>query len=235
MSVPVPDLPLVFDCRFALELGKFRLDVNLQSSSQVVGIFGVSGAGKSSILHAIAGIHTPVSGRIAVGGEVWFERANGADGTAQRAFIHRLLNRHAPRTNLAMQKRRVGLVFQDAQLFPHKSVKDNLLFGYRHIKAHERQFHFDEIVSLLKLEHLVNRMPSKLSGGEKQRVALGRALLYSPKVLLLDEPLSALDSQHKQEILPFFGSIISTTSIPMLYVSHDKAEIESLSDEIYYL
>lgn len=91
------------------------------------------------------------------------------------------------------------------------------------------------MITLLKLEHLIKRMPSKLSGGEKQRVALGRALLYSPRLLLLDEPLSALDSTHKAEILPFFQAVIRNTNIPILYVSHDKAEIEQLTDEIYYL
>lgn len=207
--------PLVFDCDFFLSLGKFQLLANLQSTKQVMGLFGVSGSGKTSILHSIAGINTPKQGKIIINGQTWFDSQK--------------------KINLSTQQRRVGLVFQDAQIFPHKSVMENLLFGYRNISPENRRFQIDEIIDLLKLEHLTHRMPTKLSGGEKQRVALGRALLYSPQLLLLDEPLSALDSIHKQEILPFFQQIITTTQIPILYVSHDKDEISALTDEIYFL
>ena len=207
--------PLVFDCDFLLSLGKFQLLANLQSTKQVMGLFGVSGSGKTSILHSIAGINTPKQGKIIINGQTWFDSQK--------------------KINLSTQQRRVGLVFQDAQIFPHKSVMENLLFGYRNISPENRRFQIDEIIDLLKLEHLTHRMPTKLSGGEKQRVALGRALLYSPQLLLLDEPLSALDSIHKQEILPFFQQIITTTQIPILYVSHDKDEISTLTDEIYFL
>ena len=207
--------PLVFDCDFFLSLGKFQLLANLQSTKQVMGLFGVSGSGKTSILHSIAGIYTPKQGKIIINGQTWFDSQK--------------------KINLSTQQRRVGLVFQDAQIFPHKSVMENLLFGYHNISPKNRRFQIDEIIDLLKLEHLTHRMPTKLSGGEKQRVALGRALLYSPQLLLLDEPLSALDSIHKQEILPFFQQIITTTQIPILYVSHDKDEISALTDEIYFL
>ena len=207
--------PLVFDCDFLLSLGKFQLLANLQSTKQVMGLFGVSGSGKTSILHTIAGINTPKQGKIIINGQTWFDSQK--------------------KINLSTQQRRVGLVFQDAQIFPHKSVMENLLFGYRNISPENRRFQIDEIIDLLKLEHLTHRMPTKLSGGEKQRVALGRALLYSPQLLLLDEPLSALDSIHKQEILQFFQQIITTTQIPILYVSHDKDEISALTDEIYFL
>ena len=207
--------PLVFDCDFLLSLGKFQLLANLQSTQQVMGLFGVSGSGKTSILHSIAGINTPKQGKIIINSQTWFDSQK--------------------KINLSTQQRRVGLVFQDAQIFPHKSVMENLLFGYRNISPENRRFQIDEIIDLLKLEHLTHRMPTKLSGGEKQRVALGRALLYSPQLLLLDEPLSALDSIHKQEILPFFQQIITTTQIPILYVSHDKDEISALTDEIYFL
>ena len=207
--------PLVFDCDFLLSLGKFQLLANLQSTQQVMGLFGVSGSGKTSILHSIAGINTPKQGKIIINGQTWFDSQK--------------------KINLSTQQRRVGLVFQDAQIFPHKSVMENLLFGYRNISPENRRFQIDEIIDLLKLEHLTHRMPTKLSGGEKQRVAMGRALLYSPQLLLLDEPLSALDSIHKQEILPFFQQIITTTQIPILYVSHDKDEISALTDEIYFL
>lgn len=203
----------MFDCQFRLSLGKKTLDVNLVKSAPVVGIFGRSGAGKSSILHALAGIVTPTEGHIVIDEQVWFD----------------------DKTNLSPQNRRVGLVFQDAQLFPHKSVMDNLLFGYNNITPSDRRFYPHEIIELLKLDTLTHRPPKNLSGGEKQRVALGRALLYSPKLLLLDEPLSALDCEHKDEILPFFEHIRDTLAIPMLYVSHDKSEIERLTDEVLYL
>lgn len=204
-----------FECHFYLKLGQFSLEVKLYSHATVLGLFGNSGTGKSSILHALAGIHTPQSGHIRIAGQTWFDTQH--------------------QINISIQHRRTGLVFQDAQLFPHKSVLENLLYGYRNIAPHERQFIPDDIIQLLKLEHLLKRMPNKLSGGEKQRVALGRALLYSPCLLLFDEPLSALDNAHKAEILPFFQTVISQTNIPMLYVSHDKAEIDKLTSEIYYL
>lgn len=203
----------MFDCQFRLTLGKKTLDVDLVNTHTVVGIFGRSGSGKSSILHALAGIYTPTSGHIRINGQTWFDR----------------------HCNLSPQQRRVGLVFQDAQLFPHRSVMDNLLFGYHNIQAQERRFAPDEIIGLLKLESLTHRLPKNLSGGEKQRVALGRALLYSPKLLLLDEPLSALDCEHKNEILPFFEYIRDNFAIPMLYVSHDKAEIDRLTKTLLYL
>lgn len=204
---------LVFDCDFTLAFNNITFCE--QSTAQVMGLFGVSGSGKTSILHALAGIHTPKSGKIYINGQAWFD--------------------HTKKINLSLQHRRVGLVFQDAKLFPHKTVMDNLLFGYRNINPNERIFGVDDIISLLKLDHLTTRMPTKLSGGEKQRVALGRALLYSPKLLLMDEPLSALDSIHKQEILPFFQKIINTTAIPVVYISHDKAEIEQLTSKIHHL
>lgn len=210
-----PITPPMFDCDFALGFNKFNLDFKLNANAKVIGLFGISGSGKTSILHAIAGLISPNKGHIHINGQIWFDKQQ--------------------KINLPIQQRRVGLVFQDSQLFPHKSVMDNLLFGYHNIPADERIFHSDEIIALLKLEHLTARMPTKLSGGEKQRVALGRALLYSPQLLLMDEPLSALDSIHKDEILPFFGHIIKNTHIPMLYVSHDLNEIKTLTDKIYYL
>lgn len=205
----------MFDCQFTLSLGKKKLEVFLQYQESTVGIFGASGLGKTSILHAIAGIHRPKIGHIRINGQTWFDSHQNI--------------------NLSTQKRRVGLVFQDAQLFPHKTVDQNLRFGYDHLKPSEQTFNFDEIVALLKLKPLLNRLPIKLSGGEKQRVALGRAILYSPNLLLMDEPLSALDSELKSEILPFFEHIVQNLSIPMLYVSHDRLEIQRLTKTIYDL
>ncbi|MFX6608170.1 ATP-binding cassette domain-containing protein, partial [Acinetobacter baumannii] len=186
-----------------------------QSDASVIGLFGASGSGKTSILHAITGLNTPRSGIIKIQGQTWFDSDQ--------------------KINVSTQKRHVGLVFQDAQLFPHKTVKQNLLFGFKHLSQQERHFEADYIIELLKLGHLLQRMPIKLSGGEKQRVALGRALLYSPKLLLLDEPLSALDANHKAEIIPFFQKVKEEIKIPMIYVSHDIQEIKQLTETMWIL
>ncbi|ENW80546.1 molybdate ABC transporter, ATP-binding protein [Acinetobacter sp. ANC 3929] len=205
----------MIDCHIQLQQGQFCLDQRFQSDQSVIGLFGASGSGKTTILHSIAGLIRPQAGWIKIQNQTWFNQIEN---------IH-----------LSTQQRRIGLVFQDAQLFPHKNVKQNLLFGFKHIAPQQRQFELDYIIELLKLGHLTERMPIKLSGGEKQRVALGRALLYSPQLLLLDEPLSALDTAHKAEIIPFFQRIQLEIKIPMLYVSHDYSEIEQLTDEIWYL
>ncbi|ELA09067.1 molybdate ABC transporter ATPase [Moraxella macacae 0408225] len=204
-----------FNCQFSLKLGKKIINADIRTTNKVVGLFGRSGSGKTSILNAIAGLSTPTDGHIHIGNNTWFDKKTN--------------------TNVKTQHRRVGLVFQDAQLFPHKTVLKNLTFGYDRIHTTERQFDIEEIVSLLKIKPLLNRLPLRLSGGEKQRVALGRALLYSPKLLLLDEPLSALDSEHKSEILPFFEHVRDNFDIPMVYVSHDKNEILQLTHHIVYL
>ncbi|MFW1760066.1 molybdenum ABC transporter ATP-binding protein [Acinetobacter calcoaceticus] len=206
---------MLIDCRFQLQMGQFHIEPSFQSDASVIGLFGASGSGKTSILHAIAGLNTPRSGLIKIQGQTWFDSDQ--------------------KINLSTQKRHVGLVFQDAQLFPHKTVKQNLLFGLKNLAQQERHFEADYIIELLKLEHLLQRMPNKLSGGEKQRVALGRALLYSPKLLLLDEPLSALDANHKAEIIPFFQKVKEEIKIPMIYVSHDIQEIKQLTETMWIL
>jgi len=206
---------MLIDCRFQLHMGQFHIEPSFQSDASVIGLFGASGSGKTSILHAIAGLNTPRSGIIKIQGQTWFDSGQ--------------------KINLSTQKRHVGLVFQDAQLFPHKTVKQNLLFGLKHLSQQERHFEADSIIELLKLGHLLQRMPIKLSGGEKQRVALGRALLYSPKLLLLDEPLSALDANHKAEIIPFFQKVKEEIKIPMIYVSHDIQEIKQLTETMWVL
>lgn len=206
---------MLIDCRFQLQMGQFFIEPNFHSDASVIGLFGASGSGKTSILHAIAGLNTPRSGLIKIQGQTWFDSNQ--------------------KINLSTQKRHIGLVFQDAQLFPHKTVKQNLLFGLKHLSQQERHFEADYIIELLKLGHLLQRMPNKLSGGEKQRVALGRALLYSPKLLLLDEPLSALDANHKAEIIPFFQKVKQEIKIPMIYVSHDIQEIKQLTETMWIL
>ncbi|WP_224971978.1 ATP-binding cassette domain-containing protein [Acinetobacter oleivorans] len=206
---------MLIECRFQLHMGQFHIEPNFQSDAVVIGLFGASGSGKTSILHAIAGLNTPRSGLIKIQDQTWFDSNQ--------------------KINWSTQKRHVGLVFQDAQLFPHKTVKQNLLFGLKHLSQQERHFEADYIIELLKLGHLLQRMPIKLSGGEKQRVALGRALLYSPKLLLLDEPLSALDANHKAEIIPFFQKVKEEIKIPMIYVSHDIQEIKQLTETMWVL
>ncbi|MDP9802405.1 ATP-binding cassette domain-containing protein [Acinetobacter calcoaceticus] len=206
---------MLIDCHFQLQMGQFFIEPNFHSDASVIGLFGASGSGKTSILHAIAGLNTPRSGLIKIQNQTWFDSKQ--------------------KINLSTQKRHIGLVFQDAQLFPHKTVKQNLLFGLKHLAQQERHFEADYIIELLKLEHLLERMPIKLSGGEKQRVALGRALLYSPKLLLLDEPLSALDAAHKAEIIPFFQKVKQEIKIPMIYVSHDIQEIKQLTETMWIL
>ncbi|MGE8598347.1 MAG: ATP-binding cassette domain-containing protein [Acinetobacter calcoaceticus] len=206
---------MLIDCHFQLQMGQFLIEPSFQSDASVIGLFGASGSGKTSILHAIAGLNTPRSGLIKIQNQTWFDSDQ--------------------KINLSTQKRHVGLVFQDAQLFPHKTVKQNLLFGLKHLAHQERHFEADYIIELLKLGHLLQRMPIKLSGGEKQRVALGRALLYSPKLLLLDEPLSALDTAHKAEIIPFFQKVKQEIKIPMIYVSHDIQEIKQLTETMWIL
>ncbi|MFI8009233.1 ATP-binding cassette domain-containing protein [Acinetobacter sp. ABJ_C4_1] len=206
---------MLIDCRFQLQMGQFHIEPSFETDASVIGLFGASGSGKTSILHAIAGLNTPCSGFIKIQNQTWFDSGQNI--------------------NLSTQKRHVGLVFQDAQLFPHKTVKQNLLFGLKHLSQQERHFEADYIIELLKLGHLLERMPIKLSGGEKQRVALGRALLYSPKLLLLDEPLSALDANHKAEIIPFFQKVKEEIKIPMIYVSHDIQEIKQLTETMWVL
>jgi molybdate transport system ATP-binding protein len=181
----------------------------------VTALFGPSGAGKSTIVSAIAGLLKPQRGRIALNDRVLFD-------SAASLFVPP----HA---------RRIGTVFQDARLFPHMSVMANLRFGWRRSPTRADQAQIDHIITLLGLEGLLDRRPTKLSGGEKGRVALGRALLSSPQLLLLDEPLAALDAPRKAEILPYLERLRSETRVPMLYVSHALEEVTRLADHVVLL
>jgi molybdate transport system ATP-binding protein len=195
----------MIEVRFQGSLGGFILDAAFQVPSRgVTGLFGPSGSGKTSVLRAIAGLQR-LEGYCAVGGDIW------QDG------------KHFRPTH----KRPVGYVFQEASLFPHLSVKDNLLYGFTRSAVG-----FEETVDLLGLSRLLERAPANLSGGERQRVAIGRALLSDPKLLLMDEPLSALDRQTKDEILPFLERLHASLALPVLYVSHDIAEVERLADHL---
>ena len=183
----------------------FPIALATRIDEPVSGVFGPSGSGKTTLLHCISGLLRPDSGRMVLNGEVLFD-------SASRQFT-------------PPHRRHVGLVFQDAQLFPHLSVRNNLLYGYRRLKPGQRRFELEPVVDLLELGELLERRPGQLSGGQKQRVALGRALLYSPQLLLLDEPLAALDGRLKKQILPFLRRVRDIARIPMLYVSHSLDEI----------
>lgn len=177
-----------------------------------LGIYGPSGAGKSTLLNMIAGLDTPQSGCLILDGQPLFDSEH--------------------RIDVPIHQRRMGMVFQDSRLFPHLNVEDNLRYGYRLLPAAERRLAFAQIVELLELTPLLKQKPHALSGGEKQRVALGRALLTSPRLLLLDEPLASLDVRLKQQILPFLRRVKDTLNIPMIYVSHAIDEILYLTSEV---
>ena len=191
-------------------LGALDLNVEFGAEAPVVGLFGRSGSGKTSVVNAIAGLLKPDSGRIMVDGETLFDSARGID--------------------LAPEKRRIGYVFQDALLFPHLSVKHNLLYGAP--LAGGAGLGFDAVVALLGLASLLERRPQALSGGEKQRVAIGRALLSQPRLLLMDEPLASLDNQRRMEILRYIERLRNELKQPVVYVSHAVGEITRLADHV---
>lgn len=195
-----------------LKLDAFALDAKFSSEAGVTVLFGRSGSGKTTLLNALAGLVRPDTGRIAVGGEVFFDSAAGIFVPAQR--------------------RRAGYVFQDGLLLPHLSVRQNLGYGRFFTPAADRYVDFDRVVALLDLGALLDRRPHHLSGGEKQRVAIGRALLSSPRVLLMDEPLASLDGSRKNEILHYIERLRDEVKIPIVYVSHSIEEVTRLADTL---
>ncbi len=201
------------DVAIRKRLGVLALDVEFAAEAPVVGLFGRSGSGKTSVVNAIAGLLRPDSGRIAIDGEVLFDASRGV--------------------NLAPEKRRIGYVFQDGLLFPHLSVRRNLLYGAS--RAGAGAVKFDAIVTLLGLEGLLARRPLALSGGEKQRVAIGRALLSQPRLLLMDEPLASLDNPRRMEILRYIERLREELKLPVVYVSHSVAEVTRLADHVVLL
>lgn len=198
---------------FELQRGSFRRAVAIRSERRVIALVGASGAGKTSLLHAIAGLLRPQRGRIEVAGHCLFDAARGIDVPAHR--------------------RRIGVVFQDARLFPHLDVRRNLLYGLRGEAHREPRFVLDAIVDLLGIAPLLARAPTGLSGGEQQRVALGRALLSQPRILLLDEPLSMLDMDRRDELLPYLQRVRDEVALPMIYVSHYPDEVRRIADEVH--
>ena len=197
-------------------LDRFTLDVRFAcAETGVVALFGRSGAGKTTVINMLAGLERPDSGRIVVAGRTLFDSARGID--------------------VAPEHRRLGYVFQDGRLFPHLSVRGNLRYGIRGRHDAERRIGFDRVVGLLGLEGLLDRRPHRLSGGECQRVAIGRALLASPRLLLMDEPLASLDAPRKDEILSFIEQLRDELAIPIVYVSHIMDEVIRLADEMVVL
>jgi molybdate transport system ATP-binding protein len=196
-------------------LGEFTLQAAFESEGRVTGLFGASGSGKTSLVNMIAGLLVPDRGRIVIDGET-------VDDVDKRV--------HVP-----AHRRRIGYVFQDARLFPHLDVRQNLDYGRRMNHLDDDPAQLERITDLLDIGNLLDRRPGKLSGGERQRVALGRALLSKPRLLLLDEPLGALDEGRRAEILPYLVRLRDEARIPMVYVSHDAAEMRQLATQIVML
>ena len=193
-------------------LAAFELDIHFRSGRGLTALFGRSGAGKTSIVNAIAGLIRPERGRIVVDKAVLLDTERGI-----RAPTHR---------------RRVGYVFQEGRLFPHLTVRQNLLFGRWFASGGAPSAHLDDVVELLGIGSLLDRRPGRLSGGEKQRVAIGRALLARPRLLLMDEPLASLDARRKDEILPYLERLRDQAGVPIVYVSHSVAEVTRLATTI---
>jgi len=190
----------------------FVLDASFRSDAPIVALFGRSGSGKTTLVSAIAGAVKPDRGRIVIGGRTLYDSTPGID--------------------LAPEARRVGYVFQDALLFPHMSVRANLAYGERLTPPSERFVDRERVLALLGIHSLLERRPATLSGGEKQRVAIGRALLASPRVLLLDEPLASLDGARKAEILAYIELLRDELRLPIVYVSHALEEVTRLADHV---
>lgn len=188
--------------------GDFTLDVAFAAPPGVTALFGRSGAGKTTVVNAVAGLLRPHEGRICIDGETLFDAAR--------------------RVAVPVHRRRIGYVFQEGRLFPHLTVEQNLRYGHW-FAPRPAAADFDRVVTLLGIGHLLERRPASLSGGEKQRVAMGRALLASPRLLLMDEPLASLDEGRKAEILPYLEHLRDEVRIPILYVSHSLAEVTRLA------
>ena len=191
--------------------GRFTLDTAFATDSHgITGLFGPSGSGKTTLVNMVAGLTTPDQGHIRIKGNAVYDSAK--------------------KICLPPEKRGVGYVFQESRLFPHLDVTGNMTFGMKRKPESCRYIRFEPVVELLGIGHFLDRRPATLSGGEKQRVAIGRAILSSPRLLLMDEPLASLDQARKEEILPYIKSLSQEFGVPILYVSHSREEISYLAD-----
>jgi len=201
-----------FEIDIVLARGGRTFAARVAGGPGITALVGPSGQGKTSTLDAVAGLLRPVSGRIAVGGEVLFDAAQGID--------------------LPPEARATGYVFQDLRLFPHLSVRDNLLFGAGRAASVHGAVTLDEVASILDIAPLLARRPHSLSGGEAQRVAIGRALLSGPRFLLMDEPLTALDAARRDSVIALIARIRDMFALPVLLVSHRQDEVARLADAV---
>lgn len=202
--------------RFDVAYPDFQLHVELDvPAAGILALFGPSGSGKTTLVRCLAGLERAPNGFLLLGDEFWQDESRGI---------------YVP-----ISRRPIGYVFQDARLFPHLSVRSNLTYGFNRTPVHQRRVSVEQVIDILGIEFLLDRRPHKLSGGEQQRVAIGRALLASPRLLLLDEPLSSLDGERKREILPFIQRLYKELQIPIVYVSHSINEILQLAHVVAFL
>src|SRR3546814_474540 len=200
---------LAFDIAVRRRLGNVSLTFDIAAGPGLTALIGPSGSGKSSLLNMVAGLLRPDEGRISVGGQMLFDGAGAV--------------------NLAPETRRCGYIFQDGRLFPHLRVRANLTYGEALTPSPERRFGLDQVLDFLGIAHLLDRWPATLSGGEAQRVAIGRALLAGPRFLLMDEPLSSLDAPRRREIMEVIRGVRDDLRLPILYVTHDEREVDQLA------
>lgn len=201
---------MAIDIDVTRRLGERTIAARFTAGPGLTALFGPSGAGKTSILNMVAGLLKPDRGHIRIGERTLFDSA----------------------TNLPPEARRVGYVFQDGRLFPHRRVRANLTYGLDLARQANRWMGLDEATRFLGIGHLLDRWPHSLSGGEAQRVAIGRALLAGPEVLLMDEPLSSLDAARRSDIMAVIERIRDELKLPLLYVSHDRAEVDRLATSV---
>lgn len=201
---------MAIDIDVTRRLGERTIAARFTAGPGLTALFGPSGAGKTSILNMVAGLLKPDRGHIRIGERTLFDSA----------------------TNLPPEARRVGYVFQDGRLFPHRRVRANLTYGLDLARQANRWMGLDEATRFLGIGHLLDRWPHSLSGGEAQRVAIGRALLAGPEILLMDEPLSSLDAARRSDIMTVIERIRDELKLPLLYVSHDRAEVDRLATSV---